>query len=389
MMENFILYLFIVVFIVQAMGRIAILILASWYDVRHIKHPPKRDLPHKRRPLVTAIVLAQDHHASIGICLASVAQRSYRKVGVIVVDNASADGTKEVVEAFKKEYPKLTVSIIKKRKRTNRRLAYQAALQKANGELILFLDGGTVLSHDTIKGAVSRFLVPKRLAIDALLLAKRVQPYPSIFALLKRFEYVVNAQAEKARNALNRMSNAIYEPGVMYWRTQLSELMAAEKYAGRKEIVTAYDSFNVVDVISEPSLRSFYHDSYYQSYAARLRLNGQSAVWNKLLSIGVFISVVVRIAEPFMVAYFFYLAFTFRSSTLFLLSWVSLIVWLGAAVLSIDKMKHAAKFRLIILLPVTAVLFYIKSVCVAVILLIKLGSFGKYPKSLYRGRAVS
>lgn len=389
MMENFVLYLFIVVFIVQAMGRIAILVLASWYDMRHIKQSRKRGLPHRTRPLVTVIVFAQNHHDSIGICLAGIAQRSYRKIEVLVVDNASTNDTKRVVEVFKKEHPKLAARIIKKRKQVDRRLAYQAALQKTSGELVLFLDGGTVLSHDTIKGAVSRFLAPKRLAVDVLLLAKRVQPYPSIFTLLKRFEYVVNVQAEKARNVLSRMSIVIYESGVMYRRTQLSELMFAERYADQKEIVAAYDSFNAVDIISEPSFRNFYHDSYYQSCAAQLRLNRQSATWNKLLSIAVFISVVVRIAEPFMVAYFFYLAFTFRSSTLFLLSWVSLIVWLGAAVLSIDKMKRAAKLRLIFLLPVTAVLFYIKSVCVAVILLIKLGSFGKYPKNLYRGRAVS
>ncbi len=89
-------------------------LLALWYiqDViaafRTPRLDPHPDLPHDG-PLVTVIIPARNEAARIGACLEGLAQQSYRRFEVIVIDDDSHDGTADVVRAYAACLPSLKV----------------------------------------------------------------------------------------------------------------------------------------------------------------------------------------------------------------------------------------------------------------------------------------
>ncbi len=86
-------------------------------------------------------------------CLSSVflsLKRTVFSYEVIVIDNASTDGS---VEMIKKEFPK--VILIENKKNTGYGVANNQAAKKAQGELIFFLNSDTVVLDDAIEKLVT------------------------------------------------------------------------------------------------------------------------------------------------------------------------------------------------------------------------------------------
>src|ERR1700675_3651669 len=77
-------------------------------------HPYARRYRH--RPLVTVLVMAQNDEATIMRCLDSLRQNSYRKLQIVVIDNASSDKTRQHVKAFITDHPRLDIRLVAKRK---------------------------------------------------------------------------------------------------------------------------------------------------------------------------------------------------------------------------------------------------------------------------------
>jgi GT2 family glycosyltransferase/glycosyltransferase involved in cell wall biosynthesis len=90
-----------------------------------------------RGPLVSIVILNRDGRRHLERCLRAIASTAYRDLEVIVVDNASSDGSPELVEALEMPFPIRLV-----RNDTNRSFseANNQALSIATGELICFLN---------------------------------------------------------------------------------------------------------------------------------------------------------------------------------------------------------------------------------------------------------
>ncbi len=108
-----------------------------------------------RTPLVSIIIINWNGKKDIGMCLKSLAKSTYKKFEIILVDNASTDGS---VDYVKKYYP--YVSLIRNSNNIGFVLAHEQALKIAKGEAILLLNA------DTIGGSKFLLYLVKRLNSD-------------------------------------------------------------------------------------------------------------------------------------------------------------------------------------------------------------------------------
>jgi len=138
-------------------------LLALWYvqDVIAAFRTPRLD-PHPGLPddgpLVTVIIPARNEATRIGACLEGLAQQSYRRFEVIVVDDDSHDGTADVVRTYTACLPSLTVLSSKTLPHdwAGKCWACWQGANHARGGWLLFLDADVVPRPGLIAALVER-----------------------------------------------------------------------------------------------------------------------------------------------------------------------------------------------------------------------------------------
>ena len=94
-------------------------------------------VPATSGPLVSIVMLNRDGEAHLRRNLPALAATAYRDVELIVVDNASSDGSLKVLEAFRPGFP---VRIIRNTENTTFSAGNDQGAAEARGELLLFLN---------------------------------------------------------------------------------------------------------------------------------------------------------------------------------------------------------------------------------------------------------
>lgn len=89
-------------------------------------------------PLISVIIPTKDSAGTIGVCLDSLASQTCADFEVLVQDGLSADGTVDVVEAFRVRNPGLAMHVFQERD-GGIYDAMNRALGRARGEYVLFL----------------------------------------------------------------------------------------------------------------------------------------------------------------------------------------------------------------------------------------------------------
>lgn len=93
-------------------------------------------------------------------CLKSLSKLTYRNVEIIVVDNASIDGS---IEFVKKSYPK--IKIVKNKTNLGFAGGNNAALPKITGEYVLFLNNDTKVDKKFLEPLVEAFEKDNKLGV--------------------------------------------------------------------------------------------------------------------------------------------------------------------------------------------------------------------------------
>ena len=117
-------------------------------------------MPTTEKPRVTVVVTTLNEEADLGRCLTSIREQTLPSVEIVVVDNGSTDGTREIAAAF---------ADIVLNQGPERSAQRNAGAQAARADYLLFADadmelGPTVLEEclSAASGEVSAVIVPER-----------------------------------------------------------------------------------------------------------------------------------------------------------------------------------------------------------------------------------
>lgn len=103
-------------------------------------------------PLVTVICLCYNQKRFLQEAIKSVINQSYSPIQLIVVDDASTDGSPETINQLKTQYPQLEVLLLKENVGNCR--AFNRGLAQAKGEYLIDLAADDVLLSDRIRKGV-------------------------------------------------------------------------------------------------------------------------------------------------------------------------------------------------------------------------------------------
>jgi GT2 family glycosyltransferase len=106
---------------------------------------------HRLQRMVSAIVITYNSEEHIRACLGSLENQNYEPLEILVVDNASRDQTKEIIE---KEFPAIRLIAL------NKNIYFPGAVNRginaANGSYLLILNDDVVLGENCITRLVRR-----------------------------------------------------------------------------------------------------------------------------------------------------------------------------------------------------------------------------------------
>src|ERR1700679_1988111 len=103
------------------------------------------------RYLATIVIVNFNYAEFVAAAIDSALEQSYDALEVIVVDDGSTDGSREVISSYGDRIRSLF------QENGGQGAAYNAGWREARGEFVLFLDSDDVLAKDTIAKVVAAF----------------------------------------------------------------------------------------------------------------------------------------------------------------------------------------------------------------------------------------
>jgi cellulose synthase/poly-beta-1,6-N-acetylglucosamine synthase-like glycosyltransferase len=203
MFLHFLFYLFITISVIDIIHLGMYLAGANYYDIRQFRRAKqaKKRNHHQLRPFVSVIIPAHNEELDIIRCLDSVRRNTYRKLEIIVVDDASSDDTRKLVRRHIAKHPKRQIRLMYKRKNVGKAAALNHVLAKgAKGDLVMTLDADSVLHQKAISNAVGYFDDPKVAGVAANV---RIMDSLTVLGLLQKFEHMIGYRSKKFFSVTN------------------------------------------------------------------------------------------------------------------------------------------------------------------------------------------
>jgi cellulose synthase/poly-beta-1,6-N-acetylglucosamine synthase-like glycosyltransferase len=152
-------------------------------------------------PLVSCVVAVHNEELLVRACILSMLRQTYDNTEVIVVNDASTDGSAAILDQLAAEHP---VQLVHLTKNVGKKSALTRGLQNAKGSIIAFADSDTIWAPDALELAVPIFVAdPKVGAVSGhcrglnaqqnLLTKTQDAWYEGQFAVRKAFESVFNS----------------------------------------------------------------------------------------------------------------------------------------------------------------------------------------------------
>ncbi|ELR70381.1 glycosyl transferase [Fulvivirga imtechensis AK7] len=104
------------------------------------------------QPLVSVICLCYNHERFIEEAIQSVLQQTYHNIEIIVVDDASSDSSRKIIEQLVRQYPQ--IRFIPLERNVGNCKAFNIGLQASKGEYIIDLATDDVLLPERVEAGV-------------------------------------------------------------------------------------------------------------------------------------------------------------------------------------------------------------------------------------------
>jgi poly-beta-1,6-N-acetyl-D-glucosamine synthase len=203
----------------------------------------------------------------------------YAPLQIILADDGSTDDTVNRIYAYKRAHDLGDVLQVFTQHPNGGKahVLNQAIRAMATGELVMCLDGDSVLAPDAVTKAVAHFRDPRIVASSSNV---NILPNGRLLGLVQRYEYLICHQMKKAHNAFN-VEYIIGGIGSMFRRSVLDEVgsydtntmtedidltlkIIARKGSRDRSIAFAHDSVAYTEAV--PSFRSLVRQRYRWKY---------------------------------------------------------------------------------------------------------------------------
>lgn len=147
---------------------------------------------HKIKAIV--IIVTRNRAQSLDRCLTSLSKQTFLPTQVIVVDNASTDRTKQILDKFKK---RLSLKYLYE-SRISMAAARNTGLRHANGDIVLILDDDCIANKYWVQRTInSHTKHPEASAIQGRLISR---PKESIYSLILQRQRAVRIKMSRLRS---------------------------------------------------------------------------------------------------------------------------------------------------------------------------------------------
>ncbi len=106
-----------------------------------------------RKPFISCIFAAYNEEVVIRRCISSLLDSTYKNKEIIVVNDASTDRTKDVLEEYKNQ-----IKIINLPKNVGKKRAIGEGIRVSKGEIFVFTDSDSVIAPDAIERIIETFM---------------------------------------------------------------------------------------------------------------------------------------------------------------------------------------------------------------------------------------
>lgn len=377
-------YLFIATSLINILHFCFYLAGANVYDIlqfRRASQRAKQKRKHTSRPLVTVVIPAHNEEKVIVRCLESVRKSSYRKLQIIVVDDASTDQTRRIVRAYIQRHAHRSIELYWKRQNVGKGTALNHALRTyVKGELVMALDADSILAKDAIARAVDYFDDPTVVGVAANV---QVMEELTVLGLLQKFEHMIGYRSKKAYSLANcefiiggvgstyRMSTlrhvGFYDTDTLTEDIGLSMKIVAQGNRAHR-LVYGVDVRAMTEGVDTFSglLRQRYRWKYgnLQNIVKNRRLIGNTS--NRFSRTLTFyrmpmavLGELLLLLEPFIIGYIFYLTFRSQNTGLVVGAYATITVYVLLNLWPDEHLTLRDRFRLSLYAPVAYFIFYI------------------------------
>lgn len=331
------------------------IIRSNVYDLRQSKlkrqqklHPHARHL--RRRPLASVIVYAYNDSSAIAACLDALRAGSYKKIQVIVVDNASSDGCPKVIRRYVKQYPKSEIRLVAKRTRSPRPQAVIQASRYAKGEILAVIDASTIADRQALKQAINLSL---QTSYEAILFNTRPDHQYSLLGLADSLKHILASRTKKASGFLTPgLDSRNY--AALYNRDFFGRLSATNPQSLNdvnvlrcQDVKIGYASQAVITIGAQPPKTS------YITFSASVNFVAKTVQ---------FVRSLLSLLEPLLAGFMIYVAFRFNNPGYIVLAWVSFTGLFMLAVWSDETLNLLGKLRMSFLAVVAYSLYLLRTI---------------------------
>jgi len=380
-------YVFMFISLVNLLHLGAYLVGANLYDVKSFRAAKRKKMRTRRNVLVSILIPAHNEEKSIVRCLDSVRTSTVRNLEIVVIDDASTDRTREVVNEYIRTHvdfnrPIRLIRILKNGGKANG--LNRALSEGLKGEFVMTLDADSVLHPNAIQNAVDYLIDDPNVAGVAANV--RVMDTLSILGLLQKFEYMVGYRSKKFYSMSNSefivggvastyRYSTLKEVGFYPDDVQTEDIALSLKVASlgnrTHKLVYAYDVIAMTEGVQTfkallrqryrwklGSMQSlFRHRGLFMNVSKK---HSKALTWYRIPMS--FMGELIVMTEPILLAVIIYFSFIAMSFQAFVGAYALITIYLLWNVWPDEHMKLSQKFKMTAYTPIMYFLFYIMNV---------------------------